>query len=301
MSNQVSINPSLYKTFVIVAESKSFAEAAEKMDTTDKTISNDINSLEKQLGVQLFYRKHKGSNNGLKITEKGEEIYPEAKKIVSLCDFIPNIIECGNSLENGKLSIGCPSHITEFFLMPRLIKLTQDFPNIEIKLDTESNSRKMIEELKNNEMEFIILDTIPDEYKDEIEIDEIEKIENIFVSNKPIDIKKVEDMKNYRYVLSYDDRVSTNRLLNTLKEFKIDMKVTLKCPTTEQRISAAKGGVGIAYVMKDAAKQAIENGELYEVKMPIKLPSNSINIVYLKNRLTKVDKAFIKDYLKKKN
>lgn len=79
------------------------------------------------------------------------------------------------------------------------------------------------------------------------------------------------------------------------------MKVTLKCPTTEQRISAAKGGVGIAYVMKNAAKQAIENGELYEVKMPIKLPSNSINIVYLKNRLTKVDKAFIKDYLKKKN
>ena len=53
--------------------------------------------------------------------------------------------------------------------------------------------------------------------------------------------------------------------------------------------------------MKNASKQAIENGELYEVKMPIKLPSNSINIVYLKNRLTKVDKAFIKDYLKKKN
>ena len=185
--------------------------------------------------------------------------------------------------------------------MPKLIKLTQDFPNIEIKLDTESDSRKMIEELKNNEMEFIILDTIPDEYKDEIEIDEIEKIENIFVSNRPIYIKKVKKKKNYKYVLSYDDRVSTNRLLSTLKELKTDMKVTLKCPTTEQRISAAKGGVGIAYVMKNAAKQAIENGELYEVKMPIKLPSNSINIVYLKNRLTKVDKAFIKDYLKKKN
>ena len=113
MLNQININ--LYRTFVIVAESKTFAEAAEKMDTTDKAISNDINSLERQLGIQLFYRKHKGSNNGLKITEKGEEIYPEAKKIVSLCDFIPNIIECGNSLENGKLSIGCPSHITEFF------------------------------------------------------------------------------------------------------------------------------------------------------------------------------------------
>lgn len=299
MLNQININ--LYRTFVIVAESKTFAEAAEKMDTTDKAISNDINSLEKQLGIQLFYRKHKGSNNGLKITEQGEEIYPKAKKIISDCDFIPSIIESGNSLENGKLTIGCPSHITEFFLMEKLIELVHNYPNIEVKLDTESDSRKMIEELKNNGIDFVILDTIPDEYKNELEIDELEKIENIFVANRKIEIDNLQELQDYRFILSYDDRVSTKRLWETLQERELKMKVTLKCPTTEQRISAAKGGVGLAYIMKEAAKKEIENGELYEVKMPIKLPSNSINIVYLKNRLTKVDKAFIKDYLKKKN
>ena len=72
MLNQININ--LYRTFVIVAESKTFAEAAEKMDTTDKAISNDINSLERQLGIQLFYRKHKGSNNGLKITKYTQKL-----------------------------------------------------------------------------------------------------------------------------------------------------------------------------------------------------------------------------------
>lgn len=98
MLNQRNINQNLYRTFVVVAESKSFAEAAEKMDTTDKAISNDINSLEKQLGIQLFYRKHKGSNNGLKITEIVKEIYPQVKKVIANCDFIPLIIESGNSL-----------------------------------------------------------------------------------------------------------------------------------------------------------------------------------------------------------
>lgn len=159
----------------------------------------------------------------------------------------------------------------------------------------------MIEELKNNEIDFVILDTIPDEYKNELEIDELEKIENIFVANRKIEIDNLQELQDYRFILSYDDRVSTKRLWETLQERELKMKVTLKCPTTEQRISAAKGGVGLAYIMKEAAKKEIENGELYEVKMPIKLPSNSINIVYLKNRLTKVDKAFIKDYLKKKN
>ena len=251
MLNQININ--LYRTFVIVAESKTFAEAAEKMDTTDKAISNDINSLEKQLGIQLFYRKHKGSNNGLKITEQGEEIYPKAKKIISDCDFIPSIIESGNSLENGKLTIGCPSHITEFFLMEKLIELVHNYPNIEVKLDTESDSRKMIEELKNNEIDFVILDTIPDEYKNELEIDELEKIENIFVANRKIEIDNLQELQDYRFILSYDDRVSTKRLWETLQERELKMKVTLKCPTTEQRISAAKGGVGLAYIMKEAA------------------------------------------------
>ncbi len=298
MTIEGNINPSLYRTFVIVSESKSFAEAAEKMDTTDKAISNDINSLEKQLGVQLFYRKNKGSNNGLKITKQGEEIYPEAKKIVSLCDFIPNIIESGNSLENGKLSIGCPSHITEFYLMDKLIKLIKDYPNIEIKLDTESNSKKMMEELKNNEIDFVILDTIPDEYIDEIEINKIEEIENIFVANKKIEIKEVDKLKDYNFILSYDNRCSTKKLLDILNQYNIEMKVNLKCPTTEQRINAAKGGIGIAYVMRAAAQKDIEREQLYEVKIPIKLPMNSINIVYIKDRLTKVDKAFINDYLK---
>ena len=88
MLNPTNININLYRTFLTVAESKSFAEAAEKLNTTDKAISNDINSLEKQLGVQLFYRKHRGSNNGLKITEIGKEIYPQVKKAMSSCDII---------------------------------------------------------------------------------------------------------------------------------------------------------------------------------------------------------------------
>lgn len=299
MLNQRNINPNLYRTFVVVAESKSFAEAAEKMDTTDKAISNDINSLEKQLGIQLFYRKHKGSNNGLKITEIGKEIYPQAKKVIANCDFIPLIIESGNSLENGKLSIGCPSHITAFFLMPKLIKLTKDYPNIEIKLDTESSSKKMIEELKNNEIDFIILDTIPDEYIKELEIEKIKNIDNILVSNKEIKITNIKQLEDYNYILSYDNRVSTKKLVETLKQYNIRLKTILKCPTTEQRISAAKGGIGIAYVMQEAVKTELEKEELYKVKIPIELPSNSINIVYLKDQLTKVDKEFIKEYLKK--
>ena len=84
-----------------------------------------------------------------------------------------------------------------------------------------------------------------------------------------------------------------------LKKNNISINPILRCPTTEQRINAARLGIGIAYVMKDAVQDELESNELYEVKIPIKLPRNDLKIVYLKNHLTKVDKQFINNYLMK--
>ena len=48
-------------------------------------------------------------------------------------------------------------------------------------------------------------------------------------------------------------------------------------------------------------KKELENKELYEVELPIELPKIKLNLVHLKGELTKVDKKFIKEYLKKIN
>ena len=45
-------------------------------------------------------------------------------------------------------------------------------------------------------------------------------------------------------------------------------------------------------------QKELANNELYEVKLAINLPINSISVVYAKDRLTKVDKQFIKEYIK---
>ena len=55
--------------------------------------------------------------------------------------------------------------------------------------------------------------------------------------------------------------------------------------------------------MKEATKKALDNKEVYEVKLPdfIKLPKVSLDLVYLKGHLTKVDREFIKRYLIEKS
>ena len=289
-ANNVNLN--LMKTFIVVAESKSLADAGEKLGYASSSISTSISTLENQLGVKLFTRKP------LKLTEIGKEIYDNAKLGMRTVDFAVTIAQSKNDMNCAKISIGSPSHITEFYLMERIENAINDYPNMCISIDTESDSRELIEEIRQNKIDFAILDSVPADCKEELVIKELKKTKNIFISNEPIDIKDIKELENYKYVLSYENKTTTKRLSKILNDYDVNLDVVLRCPTTEQRINAANRGIGIAYVMKEAAKSNLKNKKVYEVKLPIELPENSIKLIYLKDRLTKVDKKFIKDYLK---
>ena len=49
----------------------------------------------------------------------------------------------------------------------------------------------------------------------------------------------------------------------------------------------------------EKAKEELEKEELYEVEIPLELPKSQINLIYMDGRLTKADKKFINEYLKK--
>ena len=287
-----SVNLNLLKFLVVAANSKNLSEVAKKTGYSESNVSTNISKLEKQMGVELFQRKP------LKLTEMGKEIYEKVKDGFLDWDVAMSIAETKNNLEYGKISIGCPSHITEFFLIDQIAKATTDYPNMQIVLDTESGSTELVDLLKNNKIDFAIMDVVPEEYKDELVIKEIRKSENIFIAKEPIIIKDINELNNYKYILSYENRLSSISLKETLYNNNIKLKTRLICPTTEQRINAAKLGMGLAYVMKEAAKKVIEKKEVYEVKIPIELPTSSLKVVYLKNHLTKVDKEFLSKYIK---
>lgn len=85
--------------------------------------------------------------------------------------------------------------------------------------------------------------------------------------------------------------------ITQLEKHNIIINECINCKETTTRINFAKLGVGIAYVIKDSVKEALKNKELYEVKIPIELPTSDISLAFFNNRLTPVDKKFIKDYL----
>ena len=62
------------ETFIVVADLGSFNKAAEALYITPPAVTKQSNLLEKDLGLQLFIRTHRG----LALTEAGKSMYKDA-------------------------------------------------------------------------------------------------------------------------------------------------------------------------------------------------------------------------------
>ena len=129
-------------------------------------------------------------------------------------------------------------------------------------------------------------------------IKEIKEIENVFIFKELLKIKDIKDLEKYRYILNYKESNSTKKLLEILKKHNVQIQADIQADISEMIVEEVKQGQGIGYVMKEVAQEAINSKEVYEVKLPIKLPKMKINVVYMEKYLTRIDKIFIKKYLK---
>lgn len=289
MSN---INLNLYRIFCAVASSKSYSETSEKINLSVPNISTQILNLENQLDVKLFNRE----KDGVKLTDAGKELYDIVSKGMLAFEYGEKVLKEKNDLSNGIITIGCPSHITTYYLMDCIEKAKKEYPNLAIKLVSSANAEEMLELLYNHKINFIVNDIIPNNNTDLI-VKELKTVNNILVSKKPLKINDVKELEKLNYILNFDYTNSTKRLVETLSKYGVKINDTIECDVTEVRVDAAKRELGIGYVIKEAVKRELERGELYEVEIPIKLPSISINLISIKDQLTKVDKSFIKNYL----
>ncbi|ETI87538.1 MAG: LysR family transcriptional regulator [Clostridium butyricum] len=93
------------KYFITVADCGSINKAAEELFTSQPNVSKVINSLEKEIGIEIFYR----NNKGVRMSEKGEELYDYAQRILKNVDMIMSI---SNDKYMKKLNISSyPSHM----------------------------------------------------------------------------------------------------------------------------------------------------------------------------------------------
>ena len=136
------MNLKFLETFVWVARLKSFRLTAEKLFSTQASISSRIAALEDEMGVRLFVRDSKG----VSLTSEGLRVLEYAEHIMETLQGMKAAIRDPAQIR-GRIRIGAMDTVIHTWLSPLVTRLMTCYPNLEIELtaDTASNLCSQLE------------------------------------------------------------------------------------------------------------------------------------------------------------
>lgn len=118
------------KYFITVVDCHSFTEAAEQCFISQSAISQQIKSLEKELGIRLFER----NKRHFSLTPAGEYFYRHGKVILDeIEDFKEETIRRGEDQELN-LTIGYPKNFSTSELHQAIVEFNRIYPEVNISV-----------------------------------------------------------------------------------------------------------------------------------------------------------------------
>jgi DNA-binding transcriptional LysR family regulator len=127
---RVEPNWSDLSTFLAVAETGSLTKAADRLRTTQPTVSKRLDELEAELGVTLTTR----SPNGVVLTEEGRVVARHAASMSRSVHQLTRAVSMRDRAAAGLVSIVCPDALATYLLAPNLAAFQRAFPGITLDI-----------------------------------------------------------------------------------------------------------------------------------------------------------------------
>jgi LysR family transcriptional regulator, transcriptional activator of nhaA len=151
----MDLNFNHLRNFHRVATAGSLVEAARKLDMSPSTLSEQIRSLERHLGVQLFLR----TASGLKLSEAGRRLTEQTQVIWAAGERIQSGLESDEADLRVRLEVGIARTITHTFATRALRSLfEQDRAFVSA---THGDLGDLVRRLVNGEFDLVLSDSRP--------------------------------------------------------------------------------------------------------------------------------------------
>ncbi|MGN8122910.1 LysR family transcriptional regulator [Pseudomonas sp. 22082] len=144
------MNLKFLETFVWVARLKSFRLTADKLFTTQASISSRIAVLEGELGVKLFLR----DSRGVSLTPEGLKVLDYAEQMLDTMQALKQSIETRSS-KVGRVRIGVMDTVIHTWLSPLVAQMTDLYPRVEIELVADT-SLNLCDQLQKGFLDLIL-------------------------------------------------------------------------------------------------------------------------------------------------
>lgn len=118
------------RTFISVAEHRSFAEAGRRLSLSPTTVSRTIAALETSLGVQLLRR----TTRSVSLTEEGALFLDHCRAGISEIEQAYDVLQGRRSAPSGLLTVTAPVLFGRLHIQPAVTQLLASFPELRVRL-----------------------------------------------------------------------------------------------------------------------------------------------------------------------
>ncbi|WP_445453838.1 LysR family transcriptional regulator [Flavobacterium sp. 25HG05S-40] len=267
------------QVFLKITQTKSITKAAEELHLTQPAVSIQLKNLQDQFEIPLT----QVIGRQLYVTEFGNEIAVAAQNIINEVYNINYKTLAFKGMLSGKLKISVVS--TGKYVMPYFLS---DFTNknsgIELEMDV-TNKLKVIKSLKNNEVDFALVSTLPTG----IEVDA-----EVLLTNKLFLVTNYQNsdvIKNTKAYLSsssliYREEGSATRIAmeNYIRAQGVQAKMKLQLTSNEAVKQAVIAGLGLSIMPLIGLKNELENGSIKIISAKNLPIVTNWNLIWLKGK-----------------
>src|SRR5437868_10938428 len=137
--------------FSAIVRTGSFTRAAEELGISQPTLSQQIRTLEKQIGSPLFERL----GRSVRLTAYGEALRKPAAEILQQVAEARSCLDSMKQGVRGKLRVGVIPTIMPYLIASRIGEFQSRFPEVEVQF-TENTTRHLVEQLQAGDLDLAI-------------------------------------------------------------------------------------------------------------------------------------------------
>lgn len=236
------------KGFCYTVQEGSMIQAAEKMGLTPSAITLQIQSLERDLGVELFEKDRKK----IKLTSNGKIFYARAIAYVQgMDDLFKDFSAFIKNKKSSVISIG--GNVSICYLLPKYIeKFEKLYPKVEFEI-RNITKQDAIKRLINDEIDIAIYSMTEKLLPSELNFYPMASYKAILLTNKhhPLakkDKVRMADIRKYKLLRLDPQFVTADNFDEVVRHHKLETKVEFEMGNYEILKRFVKAGVGISII-----------------------------------------------------
>ncbi len=248
------------RAFQVVAETRSFTAAAQKLFVTQSAVSHSIKALEETAGCRLLDRLGKT----IVLTRAGEILLSHANVILrcmqSAGEDLMDMMEPGR----GRIRIGTAVSTCEYVLPEVLRAFKEQFPGYEVSV-TAGDTRAVLDQLEGGDLDLAV--TLYSEDYPRLKFQDLVDDRLGFIVSPAHPLARAKRFDRARLegqqFLFYSRDSETYRILEAFCESRqIPLKISMELGSMAAIVEMARMGLGIGIVAPWIALDDLERGEL---------------------------------------